>query len=314
MSGGKIRRHSPVSVLVLAGLTVGLFAGTASALPKWPGGYGIPASGSGNSQGVMANNMRPAQLVGVGIDEHLDRPVDLEMEFVGENGYPVKLKEFFHQGRPVVLDLVYYNCPMLCTLVLNGQTETMREVPGMPGKDFEVVTITIDPNETFADAKKKKEIYLASYERPAPGWHFLADKDGNVKKLAEQVGFHYRFDPQIQQFAHPAAIMILTPEGKMARYLYGVKFKPRDFKFALQEASEGRSTNALEKILLFCYHYDPKVGGYVIFATRMMRIGGVLSAAAILGYLFFMFRGERRRGWGLGSGPGSGPTPGASAA
>jgi protein SCO1/2 len=221
--------------------------------------------------------------------------VDLNLTFTAENGYPVRLGDYFQQGRPVVLNLVYYNCPMLCTLVLNGQVEAMRNIPWMPGKDYDVVTITIDPHESFADAQKKKAIYLASYERPAPGWHFLADRDGNVKKLAEQVGFNYRYDGRIQQYAHPAAIMVLTPKGRMARYLYGIKYSARDLRFALAEASVGRSTMALEKILLFCYHYDPKASGYVLFALNLMRAGGVLSLVVILIFLRFMIRAERVR-------------------
>jgi len=254
--------------------------------------YRMPKLGN---QGVLPANVRPAQLVGVGIDEHLGAPVDLNLTFTAENGYPVRLGDYFQQGRPVVLNLVYYNCPMLCTLVLNGQVEAMRNIPWMPGKDYDVVTITIDPHESFADAQKKKAIYLASYERPAPGWHFLADRDGNVKKLAEQVGFNYRYDGRIQQYAHPAAIMVLTPEGRMARYLYGIKYSARDLRFALAEASVGRSTMALEKILLFCYHYDPKASGYVLFALNLMRAGGVLSLVVILIFLRFMIRAERVR-------------------
>jgi protein SCO1/2 len=184
---------------------------------------------------------------------------------------------------------------MLCTLVLNGQTEAMRAIPWTPGKEYEVVTISIDPRESFDVARKKKAIYMGSYDRPAPGWHFLVDHDGNAKKLAEMAGFHYRYDPRIEQYAHAAAIMVLTPEGRMARYLYGVRFSPRDLRFALAEASEGRSTMAIEKILLFCYHYDPKAGAYVLFATNLMRAGGLLTVGLIVIFLTRMFRADRKR-------------------
>jgi len=195
----------------------------------------------------------------------------------------------------VILNLVYYNCPMLCTLVLNGQTEAMREVPWTPGKEYEVVTISIDPRETFADAQKKRAIYLASYDRPAPGWHFLTDREGNVQRLAKQVGVTYRYDKRQDQYAHPAAIMVLTPQGRMARYLYGIRYRASDLRFAMAEASEGRATMALEKVLLFCFHYDPRAGRYVWFALNLMRLGGLLTVALIAAYLWRMFRAERAR-------------------
>jgi protein SCO1 len=252
--------------------------------------------------GTLPSTVRPRQLEGVGIVEKLGNPIDLNLQFIGENGYPVALNEFFHKGRPVILNLVYYTCPMLCTLVLNGQTEALRAIPWTPGKEYEVVTISIDPNDNFDTARKKKALYLASYDRPidaaaqpADGWHFLVDKDGNAKKLAEMVGFRYRYDDRINQFAHPAAIMILTPEGKMARYLYGVKYSPRDIRFGLAEASEGRTTMALEKILLFCYHYDPTVGSYTVFAMNIMRGGGVVSVALLTWYILWMLRAEKKR-------------------
>jgi protein SCO1 len=276
--------------LVIAALLVGMTAVADNRLPSTDGPAGLPA------------NVRPPQLEGVGIDEHLGRPIDLSLTFIAENGYPVALSEYFHQGRPVILNLVYYNCPMLCTLVLNGQTEALRAIPWTPGKEYEVVTVSIDPRESFDVSRKKKAIYMGSFDRPAPGWHFLVDHDGNAKKLAEMAGFHYRYDPRIEQYAHPAAIMVLTPEGRMARYLYGVRYSPRDLRFALAEASEGRSTMAIEKILLFCYHYDPKSGAYVLFATNVMRAGGLLTVALIAFFLIRMFRADRKRSAALKEG------------
>jgi protein SCO1/2 len=250
--------------------------------------YGVP--------GALPVGVRPAMLEGVGIEEHLGRQIDLNLTFVGENGYPVALREFFHAGKPVILDLIYYSCPNLCTLVLNGQTAAMRELlPWTPGKEYEVVTISIDPNEGFDLARKKKAIYLSSFDHPAPGWHFLTDHDGNAKKLAELVGFKYRWDERTQQFAHAAGIMVLTPEGKMARYLYGASFHPRDLRFSLAEASENRTTMAVQKILLFCYHYDPQAGGYVLFATNFMRVGGAFTVLLIGFFLWRMVIVERKK-------------------
>jgi protein SCO1/2 len=245
--------------------------------------------------GTLPSNVRPRQLENVGIVEKLGNPVDLSLQFIAENGYPVALSEYFHKGRPVIINLVYYTCPMLCTLVLNGETEALRSIPWTPGNEFEIVTISIDPNDNFDTARKKKALYLASYDRPAAGWHFLVDKDGNAKRLAEMMGFRYRYDEKISQFAHPAAIMILTPEGRMARYLYGVHYSPRDIRFALAEASEGRTTMAVEKILLFCYHYDPSVGSYTVFAMNLMRAGGVVSVLLLGWYITWMIRAEKKR-------------------
>jgi protein SCO1/2 len=250
--------------------------------------YGVP--------GALPVGVRAAMLEGVGIEEHLGRQIDLNLTFTAENGYPVALSEYFHKGKPVILDLIYYSCPNLCTLVLNGQTAAMREIlPWTPGNEYEVVTISIDPNESFDLARKKKAIYLSSFDHPAPGWHFLCDRDGNAKKLAETVGFKYRWDERTQQFAHAAGIMVLTPEGKAARYLYGATFHPRDLRFSLAEASENRTTMAVQKILLFCYHYDPQAGGYVLFATNVMRGGGILTVLIIVTFLWRMILAERKK-------------------
>jgi protein SCO1/2 len=281
-----MRRTREYGFMAVAVMAVLLLLPAAFA-QKWTESTGEP--------GPLPPNIRPPQLVGVEVEEHLNLPVDLSLEFIAENGYPVKLGEYFHKGRPVILDLVYYTCPMLCNLILNGQTEAMREIPWTPGNEYEVVTISINPEEGFDKARQKKAVYLGSYDRPAPGWHFLTAKNDNAKKLAEQVGFHYRYDPRIGQYAHPSAIMVLTPEGRVARYLYGIQFRPRDLRFALAEASEGRITMALEKVLLFCYHYDPKAGAYVLFATNVMRGGGILTVILIAFYLRRMFRAERNR-------------------
>ena len=246
------------------------------------------------SEKDLANRV-PAQLVGVGIEEHLGRPIDLDLAFNDENGQAVKLREFFNKGRPVILDLVYYTCPQLCSLILNRQVELMRQMPGVPGTDYEVVTISIDPRDTPEIAREKKASYLATYGKPAPGWHFLTDREDNAKRLAELVGYHYRWDPRIQQYAHLAGIMILTPEAKVARYLYGINYRAIDLRFGLAEAAQNRSTLTIDKILLFCYHYDPVENKYVMFATNFMKAGGVLTIL-ILGYfLFRMIRIEQHR-------------------
>lgn len=240
-----------------------------------------------------ADQPLPPELRGVGVDERLGQSVDLNLTFTGEDGYPVPLRSFFQQGRPVLLNLVYYSCPMLCTLLLNGQTAALKEIPWTPGNEFEVVTVSIDPTETFDLAQRKRASYLESYGRPAAGWHFLTDDHGNVKRLADQVGFHYRYDERQAQYAHPAVVAILTPEGKVSRYLYGIKFNPRDLRLALTEASESKFSLSTDRILLYCFHYDPQAHGYVLFATNIMRAGGVLTVL-ILG--FVLLRLWRREG------------------
>jgi len=247
----------------------------------------------GISGAARADQPLPRQLENVGVEERLGRPVDLSLSFIAENGYPVKLGDFFHDGRPVILDLVYYSCPMLCNLVLNSQTSAMREIPWTPGKEYEVVTISIDPTETFELARHKKATYLASYERQTSGWHFLTDHDGNVKKLADQVGFHYTYDEKTGQYAHQAAIMILTPNGEVSRYLYGIDIHPRDLRLAMAEASQGKFSLSVDRLLLFCYHYDPLTRSYVPFATNLMKVGGALTILVVGLFLLRLWRRER---------------------
>jgi len=243
---------------------------------------------------AFAEEKLPAELEGVGVTEHLGAQVDLSLTFIAENGYPVELGKYFHKGKPVILDLVYYRCPMLCNLVMNGQVSALREIAWTPGNEFDIVTISIDPKETFDLAKDKKKYYLEAYERPVSGWHFLVDEHNNVKKLADQVGFHYKYSAVQEQYAHAAAIMVLTPEGKVSRYLYGIKLKTRDLRLALTEASESKLGMSFDKFLLYCFHYDPQAKSYVMFATNFMRAGGVLIVLVLGLTLRHLFKQERK--------------------
>ena len=245
--------------------------------------------------GELPPGVKPPILDKVGIDEHLGAQANLNLEFVDETGYPVKLGSMFHKDRPVILDLIYYTCPMLCNLILNGQTDAMKELAGTPGNEYEVITISINPQETFDLAKHKKETYLGIYGRSAPGWHFLTDYHGNAKRLAESLGYHYKYDAKQEQFAHAAAILVLTPQGKMARYLYGIRFKPLNLRLALSEASQGRSMPTVDKILLWCYHYDPAANSYVLFAQNFMEMGGAASVLVLGFFLWRVIRAEKRR-------------------
>jgi protein SCO1/2 len=240
-------------------------------------------------------NSLPRELEGVGITEKLDQRVDLNLEFINESGQVVPLRNFFNGRKPVLLDLVYYNCPMLCNLVLNAQTATMREVPWTPGEEYEIVTISIDPRETRELAARKKAAHIESYGKPVHGgWHFLTDYNGNVERIAQQVGFRYRWDEPTQQYAHAAAIMFLTPDGRVSRYLYGIKYNPRDLRLALTEAAEGKVGSAIDKLLLFCFHYDPSARSYVPFAMNIMRLGAALTVGILVIVLLRFWRRERR--------------------
>ncbi len=233
---------------------------------------------------------------GTGVDEKLGQKIDLNLTFIGEDGYPHPLKDYFSSGRPVILNLVYYTCPMLCNLTLNGQVAVLRELAWTPGKEFEVVTISIDPTESFEIAKNKKAAYISNFEKPVGGgWHFLVDHQGNVKKLADQIGFRYRLDEAQKQYAHASAIMVLTPEGMVSRYLYGIKFKERDLRLALTEAASEKFGLSFEKILLMCYHYDPAAKSYVMFATNFMKLGGLLSMVVLALFLFRYWRIDMAR-------------------
>lgn len=263
---------------------------------------------------ALAERPVPPIMRGLEPDEKVGRVIDLDLEFVNEGNQIVPLSRYFNKGRPVILNFVYYRCPMLCNLVLNGQTAAMRELKWTPGNEYDVVTLSIDPEETPEHASKKKAVYMSSLDRPgATGWHFLSDFRGNAKKLADQVGFKYRFDEQQKQYVHPAVILVLTPEAKVARYLYGTRFKTFDLRMALAEALEGRGKFSAEKALLLCYQYDPNAHSYVVAATNIMR-GGALLTVIILGLMlrhFFKWEKERAAQWkasqiGNGGAAGSG--------
>ncbi|MBV8841750.1 MAG: SCO family protein, partial [Bryobacterales bacterium] len=189
-----------------------------TAVAAFAGGYDNQVGGPKiGDPPILPPGVTPREIEGVGVDEHLGLPVDLNLSFTGEDGNPAPLKSFFEKGRPVILDLIYYRCPNLCNLVLNGQVEAMKEMGWTPGKEYEAVTISINPKEDTNIAQQKKATYLGDFGKPAPGWHFLTDYQGSAKKLAEEIGYHYRYDQRQDQYAHPATIMVLTPQGKIAR-------------------------------------------------------------------------------------------------
>lgn len=251
---------------------------------------GLPARAQQAQTGV-------AELEDVGITEHLGARLPLDAAFVDENGKAVRLGEFFGGDKPVVLSLVYFRCPMLCTLVLNGLVDGLKEMPLAPGADFEIVTISFDPRETPTLARLKKQNYVRELNRPgaADGWHFLTGREENIRKVTEAVGFRYRYVAETQQFAHAAAIYLVTPDGRLARYLYGVGFEPTTLRLGLVEASEGKMGSSLDRVLLYCFHYDPQAGRYTLAAVTIMRVGGGLVVVVLVIVLGVFWRAEARR-------------------
>jgi protein SCO1/2 len=254
------------------------------------------AWGQGMSKGIMSPpaNVRPPRLENVGIEQHLNAQVPPDLTFRDESGKTVKLGDYFGR-KPLILNLVYYNCTMLCGEVLSGLTGTMRLIKFDIGKEFEVVTVSFDPRETPEIAAAKKKEYLKRYTRPgaAEGWHFLTGSAESVNALTKTVGFQYQYDPKIDQFAHATAIMVLTPDGRISRYFYGVDFPPKDLRMGLVEASEGKIGNAVDQVLLYCYHYNPATGKYGAVITNILRLGAGATILILGSFLFIMFRLER---------------------
>jgi protein SCO1 len=220
----------------------------------------------------------------------------LDLPFVDETGKAVKLGDYFGE-KPVILVLAYYRCPMLCTLVLNGLTTAMHELPFTIGKEFNVVTVSFDPRETSELAAKKKKTYVAAYGRPGAeeGWHFLTGKQDAIDKLTDAVGFRYVYDAKQDQYIHTSGIMVLTPHGKISRYFYGIKFPVRDLKFGLIEASAEKIGSPTDQVLLYCFHYDPQTGKYSANILMMVRVGGVCTIIGLVGMVWFLMRRERRK-------------------
>lgn len=239
----------------------------------------------------------PKKLADAGITEHLGGAVSVgSLAFKDETGKQVFLKDYFKPGKPVLLNLGYYGCPMLCGMVLNGLVDSLKKLEWTAGKEFELVTLSIDPAEGPELAAKKKTNYLQSYGRPvaAPGWHFLTGTEDQIKKLTQEVGFGYRYDAEEKQFAHSAALIVLTPEGKVSRYLYGIEYPEKDLKLALVEASDGKVGTVVDRLLLFCFQYDPKQKKYSMIVTRVMQTGGAGTLVIFGAYLALFWRRERR--------------------
>jgi protein SCO1/2 len=245
---------------------------------------------------VAAKTKLPAQLKGVTIAERLGQKVPLETPFVDHNGKSVQLKDYFKGDLPVILTLNYYRCKTLCSLQLNAVVAGLQELGWKVGEKFRIVTISIDPKEGSKLARDKRASYLRVLDQgPDVPWAFLVGKKFNIDRVAKAVGFKYRYLPKEKQYAHAAAIYMLSPKGKISRYLYGVRYPGRQLKFALVDASEGKVGSTIDRILLSCFHYDPKDGQYTPFAFGMMRVGAVITMILLGSFLLFFWRREAKR-------------------
>jgi protein SCO1 len=246
---------------------------------------------------ALSDEKIPTELQEIGIDENVGQKIDLTLPFRDETGQNVTLKNYFDGQKPVLLYLVYYGCPNLCTMVLNGGIESMKGITWNPGENYEVVAISIDSREKPELAREKKAAYLKEFGRPetGKGWHFLTGDEPSVAAITKQIGFRYKWDEESQQFAHGSAIFVLTPEGKISRYLFGIQYPPRDLKFAMLEASQGKTGSFMDRIVLFCFRYDASTKKYVLLAERIMTAGGALTLL-VMGFIFSRFwKHERTR-------------------
>jgi protein SCO1 len=242
---------------------------------------------------VQTAGVRPALLRDVGLDQKLGDSIPLDLTFRDEHGRAVALRQFFGE-KPVILTLVYYQCPMLCTEVLNGLLRSAKELPLEIGKDFTIVTVSIDPTERPILANVKHELYTGLYGRPGgpQGWHFLTGDEAQIKILAQAVGFRYAYDSASGQFAHPSGIMLLTPAGKLARYFYGISYPSRDLRLGLVEASQEKIGSPIDQILLYCYHYDPATGRYGLLISHVIQAAGALTVLSLGLVIAILFRRE----------------------
>lgn len=241
-------------------------------------------------------NTKPTLLNDVGIDQKLNQQIPLDLVFRDEKGQLVTLQNYFGK-KPVVLALIYYNCPMLCTLVLNGLIQALNTMSFVVGKEFDVVVVSFDAREKPELAAAKKQAYLERYivKGTEAGWHFLTGDESSIKTLTQTVGFRYAYDAEKDLFAHASGVMVITPEGKLSKYFYGVEYPPRDLRLGLVEASENKIGSPVDQLLLMCYHYDPTTGKYGAVVMNLVRIAGTITLIIIISFIVFAVRRDRKK-------------------
>jgi protein SCO1/2 len=253
----------------------------------------LPALSQRMTQGIMSppTNVRPPGLKNVGIEQRLNQQIPPGLVFRDETGKSVRLADYFGK-RPLILNLVYFKCPMLCGEVVSGLTKSMRVLKFDVGKEFDVLTVSFDPHETPEIAAAAKADYLNRYKRAgaADGWHFLTGSQESITALTQAAGFQYQYNPANGQFAHATAIAVLTPDGRIAQYYYGVEFSPKDLRLGLIQASNGKIGNLVDEVLLYCYHYDPATGKYGAVISRVLRLSGIATIVLLGGIVLILFR------------------------
>lgn len=247
------------------------------------------------AQFISSENIgeHPSLLRQVRFDQQLSRLIPLNLTFTDEHGKTVELRQYFG-SKPVILTLNYYTCPMLCTQVLNGLDRAIENIQPTVGKDFNVVTVSIDPTDTPVLAATKQAVYTGMYHRAGSvaGWNFLVGQESQIKQLTDAVGFRYAYDPDSKQYAHAAGIVVLTPQGRISSYLYGVQYRERDLRLALEQASGGMIGSPIDQAIMYCYHYDPRNGKFDVLVSNVMKIAGGLTLLIGGAILVFFFRGE----------------------
>jgi len=239
----------------------------------------------------------PKRLKGVDVVEHLGERIPENLGFVDQDGKSVTLADYLHGGVPVILTFNYSSCPMLCSLQLTAFVEGLKKLDFAAGKQFRIVTVLLDPKETGDSARRFRSRYLAQYNRPGsePGWNFLIGSDANIHALAKAVGFSYNYNEVRGEYVHPAALTLLSPEGKIARYLYGLEYPDKTLHLGLVEASEGRVGSSLDRLVLYCFHYDSSEGRYAPIANRIMQVGGAVSLVVLAAFLTILIRRDKKR-------------------
>jgi protein SCO1 len=254
-----------------------------------------PSAAGYKRESGMTSAAMPKALQGIGFDQNIDQRIPLDATFRDESGAAVRLGDYFGR-RPVVLVFAYYDCPMLCTQVIHGLSSALGVLSLSPGKDFEIVTVSFNPADTPAAAASKKAVYLERYKQPgaSAAWHFLTGDPPEIERVTRAAGFRYAWDADTKQFAHPSGIIVLTPDGRLARYLFGIEYGPRDLRFAIVEASAGKVGSIVDSLLLYCYHYDPMMGRYGLVIMRAIRLAGAATVLALGAFIALMLRRERR--------------------
>jgi len=283
-----MERNVAVRSVITSTLSVLFAAGVLAAGVSSP-----PACAQGMTQGILSPpaNVRPPGLKNVGIEQHLNQQIPVGLTFRDETGKAVQLGDYFGK-KPLILNLVYYQCPMLCGEVLSGLESALRVLKFDVGREFDVLTVSFDPKETPEMAAAKKAEYLKRYGRPgaSQGWHFLTGPPASIDALTKAAGFQYQYDPRNGQFAHATAIMVLTPEGKIAQYYYGVEFAPKDLRLGLIQTSENKIGTVVDQVLLYCYHYDPDTGKYGAIISRVLQLAAGATVLILGTFLVVMFR------------------------